>query len=220
MHLKSGLVTCSQQSAAQLYCDGYYYRARGKPKTDSGDFQWRCIRTELKCPAKCMTHGNNIGSRYDVHSEEASHVHQQDFVNISKLEKRRQIKERVLHTNNFTEAWHNSFSGMLNSHPSIYTLIDAMRSEQKKQKTTWSCWRLVSFTAESRNTLLWMNELITSWVNMAVLRHMMMCLIIFLLLFTKFLSSYLKLTILINIWLKWIWLKWIWLKWFKIKYSC
>ena len=35
-------------------------------------------------------------------------------------------------TNNFCETWHNAFSSMLRSHPSVYSLVDAFRGEQKK----------------------------------------------------------------------------------------
>ncbi|RNA22243.1 hypothetical protein BpHYR1_020437 [Brachionus plicatilis] len=35
-------------------------------------------------------------------------------------------------TNNCCESWHNSFTGILNNHPLIYELIDALRHEQNK----------------------------------------------------------------------------------------
>ncbi|CAF1039753.1 unnamed protein product [Brachionus calyciflorus] len=39
-----------------------------------------------------------------------------------------------VHINNFVEAWHNEFSNMLISHPSVYTLVDMFRKEQKKSE--------------------------------------------------------------------------------------
>ena len=41
------------------------------------------------------------------------------------------INECLPRTNNFTEAWHNCFSAMLLSHPGFYSLVDALRKEQK-----------------------------------------------------------------------------------------
>ena len=41
------------------------------------------------------------------------------------------VLEQISRTNNFTEAWHNSFSSMLGNHPLIYSLIDSLRKEQK-----------------------------------------------------------------------------------------
>lgn len=42
------------------------------------------------------------------------------------------LNNDIPRTNNFCEAWHNAFSSMLNSHPLIYKLIDALRREQQK----------------------------------------------------------------------------------------
>ena len=44
------------------------------------------------------------------------------------------IKDCLPRTNNFVEAWHNAFSNMLISHPSVYTLVDMFRKEQKKSE--------------------------------------------------------------------------------------
>ena len=41
------------------------------------------------------------------------------------------ILEELSRTNNYTEAWHNSFSSMLLKHPLIYSVIDSFRREQK-----------------------------------------------------------------------------------------
>ncbi|CAF1089264.1 unnamed protein product [Brachionus calyciflorus] len=42
------------------------------------------------------------------------------------------INESLPRTNNFVESWHKAFSSMLNSHPLVYSLIDAFKKEQKK----------------------------------------------------------------------------------------
>ncbi|RNA25549.1 hypothetical protein BpHYR1_004706 [Brachionus plicatilis] len=44
------------------------------------------------------------------------------------------INDCLPRTNNFVEAWHNAFSGMLCKHPSVYPLIDKFRYEQKKSE--------------------------------------------------------------------------------------
>ncbi|CAF0961077.1 unnamed protein product [Brachionus calyciflorus] len=36
----------------------------------------------------------------------------------------RRVQECIPRTNNFVEAWHNSFSNMLKSHPLVYKLVD------------------------------------------------------------------------------------------------
>ena len=41
------------------------------------------------------------------------------------------ILNQISRTNNFTEAWHNSFSSMLRKHPLVYSLIDSFRKEQR-----------------------------------------------------------------------------------------
>jgi len=41
------------------------------------------------------------------------------------------IIDQISRTNNFTEAWHNSFSTMLSNHPLVYSLVDSFRKEQK-----------------------------------------------------------------------------------------
>jgi hypothetical protein len=41
------------------------------------------------------------------------------------------VLEELSRTNNYTEAWHNSFSTMLLKHPLVYSLIDSFRREQK-----------------------------------------------------------------------------------------
>ncbi|RNA33573.1 hypothetical protein BpHYR1_012155 [Brachionus plicatilis] len=44
------------------------------------------------------------------------------------------INDCLPRTNNFVEAWHNAFSGMLCKHPSVYPLVDKFRYEQKKSE--------------------------------------------------------------------------------------
>jgi hypothetical protein len=41
------------------------------------------------------------------------------------------ILDQISRTNNFTEAWHNSFSSILGKHPLVYSLVDSLRKEQK-----------------------------------------------------------------------------------------
>ena len=40
--------------------------------------------------------------------------------------------EGLPRTNNFSESWHNAFSAVLDSHPSVYKLITELRKEQKR----------------------------------------------------------------------------------------
>ena len=92
--LTRGLVTLSQKSAPQLNFNGFYFRASNAGQ--HGTFQWRCIKTDSKCKAKCTTHGNNVGSTYDVQAAYDVHSHAPDTVTISKLEKRRRFSVSYL----------------------------------------------------------------------------------------------------------------------------
>ncbi|CAF0898466.1 unnamed protein product [Brachionus calyciflorus] len=47
------------------------------------------------------------------------------FLNVNK-----RISQNIPKTNNFVEAWHNSFSSMLVSHPLVYAIVDTFKREQ------------------------------------------------------------------------------------------
>lgn len=66
----------------------------------NGKFKWRCVNTALKCNAKCITYGNNIGNSYEVtmNSTNENHNHAPDPTTFNNLEKRRKIKEKLVNS--------------------------------------------------------------------------------------------------------------------------
>ncbi|CAF1047866.1 unnamed protein product, partial [Brachionus calyciflorus] len=44
------------------------------------------------------------------------------------------IMEGIPRTTNYVESWHNAFGNMLKKHPNFYSLIDSLRSENKKSE--------------------------------------------------------------------------------------
>ena len=93
LQLAKAYITQSQKSKPQLYSDGFYFRGAC---SSAGNYQWRCIQTTLKCKATCTTHGNSIGSTYDmVGTSSTQHTHAPDTITFSKLEKRRKLKAKA-----------------------------------------------------------------------------------------------------------------------------
>ena len=62
----------------------------------------------------------------------------------------RQI-EGLPRTNNFAEAWHGAFSATLTSQPSVYKLVSALRTEQKRTEN----WLTKIDTGLSQDRQLW-----------------------------------------------------------------
>ncbi|CAF1071810.1 unnamed protein product [Brachionus calyciflorus] len=52
--------------------------------------------------------------------------------NISLWNVNDRVTKDLPKTNNYCESWHNSFTGILNTHPLIYELIDKLRNEQNR----------------------------------------------------------------------------------------
>ncbi|CAF0959597.1 unnamed protein product [Brachionus calyciflorus] len=95
-NLKTGFVTSSQKSSPQLSIDGYFFRISGDAK--AATVNWRCIKTNLYCKAKCYTLGCNIGSEYTVYfndDDDQQHSHGPDATGLAIKERRRILKERT-----------------------------------------------------------------------------------------------------------------------------
>ncbi|RNA12651.1 hypothetical protein BpHYR1_000781 [Brachionus plicatilis] len=116
-------------------------------------FSWRCI--ERNCKAAGYKYTDKIGEECDFYITFEDHLDVPDVAKIELLERRqyyvaktiikrgrynKKIIERdepilmdvMPRTNNCCESWYNSFTGILNNHPLIYELIDALRQEQNK----------------------------------------------------------------------------------------
>lgn len=62
-------------------------------------------------------------------------VYEDPLFDISLWNVNSRINENFPRTNNCCESWHNSFAGILNKHPLVYELINAMRHEQNRMET-------------------------------------------------------------------------------------
>ncbi|CAF0972136.1 unnamed protein product [Brachionus calyciflorus] len=79
LNLKTCFVTLSQKSSLQLSIDGYFFCISGDAK--AAKVNWRCIKTNLYCKAKCYTLGCNIGSEYTIYfndDDDQQHSHGPD----------------------------------------------------------------------------------------------------------------------------------------------
>ncbi|CAF1134605.1 unnamed protein product, partial [Brachionus calyciflorus] len=87
-----GNVTLSQNGHPQLCFKFYYYKVAS---SKDGLVNWRCVKNN--CNIKCPTSGDKVGESYNVCiDEKLLHNHSSDSLKFSKLEKRRNLTNKVM----------------------------------------------------------------------------------------------------------------------------
>ncbi|RNA40053.1 hypothetical protein BpHYR1_029024 [Brachionus plicatilis] len=74
----------------------------------------------------------NYVVKYSVKRGQKTPTFSTDLLNVHD-----RLMQDLPKTNNACESWHNSLSGLLNVHPLINELIDALIKEQNKMETNW-----------------------------------------------------------------------------------